>query len=179
MERPLRGLASRGATSAPLEGPPPRPLEAKAISDSLEGRPLGPLDAWTDSTSPETALGGPERRPNRPTGRGAFTHQLLHGMGRGLGGVRRRQLASAIMPHSGYDSHHCATYSLYLFPLQDPRGAWAMTTEHSTSLNRSQASAFNTLDASPYSTWGSTHFYSHHHAVDWCHRTRTRSWHGR
>jgi len=103
MERPLRGLASRGATSAPLEGPPPRPLEAKAISDSLEGRPLGPLDAWTDSTSPETALGGPERRPNRPTGRGAFTHQLLHGMGRGLGGVRRRQLASAIMPHSGHD----------------------------------------------------------------------------
>ena len=72
MERPLRGLASRGATSAPLEGPPPRPLEAKAISDSLEGRPLGPLDAWTDSTSPETALGGPERRPNRPTGRGAL-----------------------------------------------------------------------------------------------------------
>ena len=103
MERPLRGLASRGATSAPLEGPPPRPLEAKAISNSLEGRPPGPLDAWTDSTSLETALGRPERQPNHLTGRGAFTCQLLHDMGRGLGGVRRRQLASAIMPHSGRD----------------------------------------------------------------------------
>ena len=38
-------------------------------------------------------------------GRGAFTRQLLHGMGRGSGGVRRRQLASAIMPHGGRDRH--------------------------------------------------------------------------
>ena len=34
--RPFRGLASRGANSASLEGSPPRPLGAKAISASLE-----------------------------------------------------------------------------------------------------------------------------------------------
>ena len=63
-------------------------------------------------------------------------------------------------------SHHCATYPLYLSPLQDPRRAWAMTLEHSMSLDRSKAGAFNTLDDPSHPTWGSAHFYSYHHAVD-------------
>jgi len=34
--RPIRGLTSRGAISASLEGSLPRPLDAQAISASLE-----------------------------------------------------------------------------------------------------------------------------------------------
>ena len=67
---------------------------------------------------------------------------------------------------------------MYFFPLQNLRRTWATTLEHSTSLDRSQAGAFNTLDASPHPTWGSAHFYSYHHAIDWRHRTRTRSGNG-
>jgi len=109
--------------SASLEGPLPRILEAKAISDSLEGRPSGPLDARTDSASLEAPSAepstGPRRRSNPhlvrdrprrtgataqpPDGTDAFTRQLLHSTGRESGGVRRHQLASAIMLHSGYD----------------------------------------------------------------------------
>ena len=65
-----------------------------------------------------------------------------------------------------------------LFPLQDPRRAWVATFGHSTSLDRSKAGAFNTLDAPPHLTRGSAHFYSYRHAVDWRHRTRTHSGHG-
>jgi len=106
-----------------LEGPLPRILEAKAISDSLEGRPSGPLDARTDSASLEAPSvepsTGPRRRSNLclvrdcprrtgattqpPEGTDALTRQLLHSTGRESGGVRRRQLASAIMLHSRCD----------------------------------------------------------------------------
>ena len=125
--------------SASLEGPLPRILEAKAISDSLEGRSSGPLDARIDSASLEAPSvepsTGPRRRSNLrlirdclwqtgataqpPDGTDAFTRQLLHSTGRESRGVRRRQLASAIMLHSGYDRRlinlrpllcHCSQY---------------------------------------------------------------------
>ena len=103
MIRPLRSLASRGATSASLEGPPPRPLETQAISASLEAPsiepPAGPRNGG-NSASLETTLGRLGRRPNHPTGRGTFTRQPLHSMGWESYGVRRRRLASASMPHS-------------------------------------------------------------------------------
>ena len=41
-----------------------------------------------------------------------------------------------------------------------------MTLEHSTSLDRSKVGAFNTLDAPPHLTRGSTHFHSYRHAFD-------------
>ena len=106
--------------SASLEGSLPRTLEAKAISDSLEGHPSGPLDARMDSASLEAPSAEPPMRPRHrsnlrlvrdcprwtgvvaqpPDGTGAFTRQLLHGMGRELCNVRQHQLASAIMLHS-------------------------------------------------------------------------------
>ena len=109
--------------SASLEGSLPRTLEAKAISDSLEGRPSGPLDARTDSASLEAPSAEPSTGPRRkrnlrlirdrprrtgvaaqpPDETSAFTRQLLHNIGRESGGVRQRQLASAIMPHSRHD----------------------------------------------------------------------------
>ena len=54
-----------------------------------------------------------------------------------------------------------------------------MTLEHSTSLDRSKAGAFNTLDALPHLTRGSAHFYIYRHAFDWRHKTKMRSGHGR
>ena len=51
----------------------------------------------------ETTLGGRKLRLNHPAGRDAFTRQPLRGGGRVADGVRRRQLALAIMPHSGRD----------------------------------------------------------------------------
>jgi hypothetical protein len=63
--------------------------------------PLRGLYTGGNSTSHETTLGRLERQPNRPMGRGAFTRQPLHDMGRELDGVRWHQLASATMPHSG------------------------------------------------------------------------------
>ena len=92
-------------------------------SASLEGRPSGPLDARTDSASLEAPSVepsmGPRRRSNLrlirdclwqtgataqpPDGTDAFTRQLLHSTGQESSGVRRRQLASAIMLHSRCD----------------------------------------------------------------------------
>ena len=51
----------------------------------------------------ETTLGGRKLQLNHPTGRDAFTRQPLRSEGRVADGVRRRQLALAIMPHSGCD----------------------------------------------------------------------------
>ena len=53
----------------------------------------------------ETTLGGQKLRLNHPVGRDTFTRQPLRGGGRVADGVRRRQLALAIMPHSGRDRH--------------------------------------------------------------------------
>jgi hypothetical protein len=109
--------------SASLEGSLPGTLEAKAISDSLEGRPSGPLNARTDTASLKAPSAEPSTGPRRkrnlrlvrdrprrtgaaaqpPDETSAFTRQLLHSIGRESGGVRRRQLASAIMPHSRHD----------------------------------------------------------------------------
>ena len=55
------------------------------------------------SASFETTFGGRKLRPNYPAGRDAFIRQPLRGGGRVADGVRRRQLALAIMPHSGRD----------------------------------------------------------------------------
>jgi len=55
------------------------------------------------SASFETTLGGRKLRLNHPAGRDAFTRQPLRGGGRVADGVSRRQLALAIMPHSGHD----------------------------------------------------------------------------
>ena len=55
------------------------------------------------SASFKAAFGGRKLRLNHPAGRDAFTRQPLRGGGRVADGVRRRQLALAIMPHSGRD----------------------------------------------------------------------------
>ena len=69
----------------------------------LQPSPLQGLGAGAISASFETTLGGWKLRLNHPTVRGAFTRQPLRGVGRVADGVRRRQLALAIMPHSGRD----------------------------------------------------------------------------
>ena len=53
----------------------------------------------------ETILGGRKLWLDHPAGRDTFTRQPLRGGGRVADGVRRRQLALAIMPHSGRDRH--------------------------------------------------------------------------
>ena len=55
------------------------------------------------SASFEATFGGRKLRLDHPAGRDAFTRQPLRGGGRVADGVRRRQLALAIMPHSGHD----------------------------------------------------------------------------
>jgi hypothetical protein len=55
------------------------------------------------SASFETTFGGRKLRPNYSAGRDAFIRQPLRCGGRGADGVRRRQLALAIMPHSKRD----------------------------------------------------------------------------
>ena len=119
---PPKASLTAGEINASLEGSLPKTFAIKAISDSLEGRPSGSHDARTDSASLEAPSvepsTGPQHgrnlhlvrdRPRRtgaaaqpPDGTGALTHQPLHGMGRESGGIGRRQLASAIMPHSGH-----------------------------------------------------------------------------
>ena len=69
----------------------------------LQPSPLQGLGAGAISASFETTLGGWKLRLNHPTGRGTFTRQPLRGVGRVADGVRRHQLALAIMPHSGRD----------------------------------------------------------------------------
>jgi len=51
----------------------------------------------------ETTLGGRKLWLDHPAGRDTFTRQPLRGGGRVADSVRRRQLALAIMPHSGRD----------------------------------------------------------------------------
>jgi len=121
--RPPKASLTVEEIFASLEGSLPRTLEAKAISDLLEGHPSGPLDARTDSASLEAPSAEPSTGPRRkrnlrlirdrprrtgvaaqpPDEMSAFTRQLLHSTGRESGGVMRRQLASAIMLHSGRD----------------------------------------------------------------------------
>ena len=90
--------------SASLEGRPSGPLDARTNSASLEVPRLSPpwgLGVGEISALFETTLGGRKLWLNHPAGRDAFTRQSLRG-GRGgvADGVRRRQLALAIMPHS-------------------------------------------------------------------------------
>ena len=100
--RLFRGLTSRSINSALLKGSLPRPLVAEAISASLEApsaEPSARPRRGGNSASLETPLGRSEQQPNRSMGRA----HLLTNHPAAWSGVRRRQPASATMPHCGRD----------------------------------------------------------------------------
>ena len=91
--RPARGL--------PAEAPR-RAGDLRLARGSLSRALRGP-SAQGKLRLARAPLGRLRWQPNLPTGRGAFTRQPLHSMGRESDGVRRRKPTSITMPHSERD----------------------------------------------------------------------------
>jgi len=200
--RPLRGLTSREANSASLEGSPLRPLEAQAISTSPKAPSAEP------SARPRRRGTPPRSRPPRQTGAAAqppdgtdtFTANHSADGSRGQTASAARHTTDVtgapspalvtvpLFPARCGSAENCANKSdtapplcrplLVLSPLQDPWQAWAATLDCGTALDWDKAALRQHLRRSAPSTQSTACLHSNRHAADWCHRARTRPGYG-